>query len=261
MLSFFRRKKTIGLVLSGGGLRGIGHLGVLKALEEHGIKPDIIAGTSAGAIVGAFYAMGNRPDIIMEKLPALQFFGFSAFRLRRYAVFTPHMFYPLFKTFLPEDNFSALKIPLYVTATNIVTGKTQFFSEGPLFEPLIASASIPFIFPVATVKEEHFLDGGIINNLPLEILQGRCDKLIGVHVNAIAPGKQLVPAGRQLFDRIVHLSINNNVYNKAHLCDLFIDPPEMTRFSMFDKKQGKAIFDHCYAYTKELLQSKARSLI
>ena len=120
----------LGLVLSGGGIRGIGHLGVIKALEEFGITFSMISGTSAGAMVGAFYAAGYKPVEIIEIFKKEKLFNITDVLFGKAGIFKMVSFERLFLEYIPHNDFKSLNIPLYVTATNIINGETIFFSEG-----------------------------------------------------------------------------------------------------------------------------------
>src|SRR5688572_17324039 len=111
--------KVIGYVLSGGGARGFAHLGVIKALEELGIKPDIISGVSAGAIAGALYAAGKKPDEILELLKKNNFFGWSTLLLRKNGFFSMNLLKSLLNEVLGKNDFEVLKTKLFVTATDV----------------------------------------------------------------------------------------------------------------------------------------------
>lgn len=257
MLFFKKKKKTIGIALSGGGLRGIAHLGVIKALEENDLRPAVISGTSAGAIVGAFYAAGYQPDELMEIVTRLSFFSPRALRFSTSALFDRQMLLKIFHHYFPGNRFSDLQLPLYVAATDIVSGRSVYFHEGDLDEALMASASIPFVFPVTRIDERFFLDGGIVNNLPVQPIRNKCDILIGINVNSISPVEGPMLSGRRLFDRVVHLALGQSVLQNAKQCDLFINPPDMTRFSMFDKKYAHQVFDYAYEYAVKYLNERS----
>ncbi|WP_460764922.1 patatin-like phospholipase family protein [Niabella terrae] len=259
MRLFRKKKRIIGLTLSGGGLRGIAHLGVIKAMEERNMAPQLISGSSAGAIIGAFYAGGYGPDELIDIVTRVSFFSARSLRLRRSSLFDREILMKIFKHYLPED-FSQLKIPLYVAATDIVTGKPKYFSEGALHDALMASASIPFVFPVARIREHFYLDGGIINNLPVEPIREQCSLLVGVNVNAISHREGATLSGRSLFDQVIHLTLSQSIHHKARLCDLFINPPDMTRYSMFDKKNATVIFQYAYEYACGYLDARAADL-
>lgn len=260
MRFFKKRKKTIGIALSGGGLRGIAHLGVLKALDEKGLQPSIISGTSAGAIVGAFYAAGYKPDDLMEIISRTSFFSARALRFSTSGLFDKKILMKIFHHYFTENSFADLKLPLFATATDVGSGRSVYFNDGPLDEALMASASIPFIFPVSKIGDIMCLDGGIVNNLPIEPLLGKCDVLIGVSVNAISYQEGEILSGRRLFDRVVHLALSQSVNQKSKSCDFFICPPDMTKYSMFDKKNARQIFDYAYNYTIDFLKENAEKI-
>lgn len=248
--------KKIGLSLSGGGMRGIGHLGVIKALEEYHIKPCILSGTSAGAIVAAFYATGHSPDEILGIAQQTNLFSPSNFKLKKGGWFGTSAFKMLYQRYFPDNKLENLKIPLYVAATDISEANTEYFNEGDLCNALLASACLPLVFPAVTFNGKTYLDGGITNNLPIEPIREKCDFLIGVHVNALNRNNGTSLGRRQMLDRSYHLLLNNTVYLKASYCDLFIDPPEMTRFSMFDKKQLTEMYEYTYRFASQLLHQK-----
>lgn len=255
-LPFWRNKKqTIGLTLSGGGMRGIAHIAILKALEEHGLKPDIISGSSAGAIIGAFYAAGIHPDEMMAVVLKRNFFSRSSFRFRRNGIFSTKFLYDLLNEFIGKDDFSTLKIPLTVAVTELTHGKVEYISQGRLFDVLIASASIPYIFPPINIDDKIYLDGGIMNNLPIEPIRHSCDLLIGAHVNSIEFQEFKHLSLLKELDRVIHLAIGQSVYQKAKLCDIFFDPPGMMQYGMLEKKNVGRMFDEVYKYSTALLQS------
>ncbi|MCS7019487.1 MAG: patatin-like phospholipase family protein [Cytophagales bacterium] len=250
--------ENIGIVLSGGGARGISHLGALQAINEWGIRPKLISGTSAGAIVGALYAAGQSPAEILNFItktnilryfkPATNFTGLL--RLEKTA--------EAFRLFLAEDNFESLKIPLFVNATDIERGETVFFHSGELIKPLQASSCIPFLFEPVEIDGRYYIDGGILNNLPVEPLVGRCDYIIGIHSNAVSELK--ISNMKQVIERTFHLVINANITSRKPLCHLFIEPPEMAAYKVFDVAKAREIFDVGYKHTRQVLAQAVRKL-
>ncbi|ROH96762.1 patatin-like phospholipase family protein [Chryseobacterium daecheongense] len=256
LFSFKKKKPIIGLTLSGGGMRGIAHIAVLKALEEYHLKPHIISGTSAGSIIGAFYSLGKTPDEMIEIVKQTTFFSRSYLRLSKNGIFSSSFILKLFKDHFPEDNFSILKIPVYVTATELTHGIVDFFSEGELFGPLLASSSVPFVLPPVRIGEKLYVDGGVLDNLPIEPIIDKCDFLIASHVNSISYDELKNMSLMKEFDRILHLAIAKSVYSKAKSCDIFLDPPKMTKFSLFNKKNLDEMFKEVYDYTCKELEDK-----
>lgn len=253
------KPRKVGLVLSGGGLRGIGHLGAIKALEEHGFHPTLISGCSAGAIIGAFYAAGYTVDDMLHIVQENDLFPTTSLRLRTSGFVNTHFLTRLFRTYMPDNSFESLKKPLYVATTNIRSGKTEYLHAGPLDEALLASASIPLLFPAVKHGSTAYYDGGVLDNLPVQPLLGQCNFLIGVHVNSpdnLTPD-QLTPM--KTLDRIIHLAIGQSVADNAKKCDLFIEPPDMLQFSMFGKKELTHIYEYVYAYASEQLSKRQKT--
>ncbi|HEX7757620.1 MAG TPA: patatin-like phospholipase family protein [Niabella sp.] len=254
--SFKKKQPVIGLTLSGGGMRGVAHISIIKALETVGLKPQVLSGTSAGAIIGAFYAAGYSPDKMREIVERTTFFSRSSFRLGTTGIFNPVFLSKLFHEYFHEDDFNTLKIPLYVAATEITHGKLEYFSEGKLFQALLASSSIPYVFPPVRIGDKVYMDGGILNNLPIELIYNKCDFLIGSHVNSIIYDDMHKISARKVFDRVIHLAIGSTVDKKGRACDIFFNPPNMTRYSLFDKKGVPQMLDAVYDYAIKLLQEK-----
>lgn len=261
IFTFKKKKPVIGLTLSGGGMRGIAHIAVLKALEEYNLKPDLISGTSAGSIVGAFYSFGKTPDEMMDIVRKTTFFSRSYLRLTKNGIFSSKFILQLFHDYFPEDNFKILKIPVYVAATEMTHGIVDFFSEGELFAPLLASSSVPFILPPVRIGEKIYVDGGVLDNLPIEPIIDKCDFLIASHVNSLSYDSLENMSLMKEFDRILHLAIAKSVYAKAKSCDIFLDPPKMTQFSLFNKKLLNVMFQEAYEYTCKALEEKGYSRI
>ncbi len=256
LFSFKKKKPIIGLTLSGGGMRGIAHIAVLKALEEYDLKPQIISGTSAGSIVAAFYSIGTSPDEMMEIVKKTTFFSRSYLKLSKNGLFSSKFILKLLNDHFSEDDFKVLKIPVYVAATEMTHGIVDYFSEGELFGPLLASSSVPFVFPPVKMGEKIYVDGGVLDNLPIEPIIDKCDFLIGSHVNSISYDSLENMSLMKEFDRILHLAIAKSVYSKAKSCDIFLDPPKMTKFSLFNKKYLENMFSEVYDYTCKELEEK-----
>lgn len=238
--------KKIGLVLSGGGVRGFAHLGVLKVLDELKIVPAAISGVSAGAVFGALYCSGKSPDEILSLAKNNSYLAFSSFLWRKEGLFSMETLRKILSQQLPE-NFESLKIPLFVNATNFLQNKTVYFSCGELIKPLIASASFPVLFEPVVTPQGRLVDGGLLNNLPVEPLIDRSDRIIGSHVNKLAKVSDSNArfSKAALVERCFHLAIANTVYTKAHLCNIFIEP-SLDTFGLFRMKNLQQIFEVGY---------------
>lgn len=244
-------QQKVGIVLSGGGARGIAHLGILKALEEFGIKPSVISGTSAGAIAGAFYASGYALQEIKSIVEKGAFFNLSYVLIKKQGLFNMKGFEKMYQEYFPNNSFDDLQIPLHIAATDILNGECVYFSSGNLAQAIMASSCIPAVFQPVFFNNSYYVDGGVLNNFPVEPLIGKCDIIIGSHVNAIQ--KEVAEINmKDLVDRSFHLTIRNTVKDKMSSCNLCIEPPNMSQFSIFDIKKSSEIFEYGYHYTKTL---------
>jgi NTE family protein len=237
-------------VLSGGGARGIAHLGIVKALAEQGVKPSAISGTSAGALVGAFIAAGAEPDQVMKLL--LKDLQLARFRLNalRGRLLSSKRIADVLKAHLPE-RFEDLRLPLYVSATDLEHGGQRLFDRGDLLAPLLAASAVPVVFPSVRIGGIPYVDGGLSNNLPIEPFNDRRADVVAVYVNPLPPYDPKRSLRRTL-DRTFHLSFREMVMRSAQGCHLFIEPPGLAKYGMFDLGQAQEIFEIGYRYTTEL---------
>jgi len=254
-------KHRLGIVLSGGGSRAFAHIGVLKALDEHGLGPDCIAGTSAGAIVGALYAAGYRAEEMLEF-----FIAKSPYRLSNVAVGKPGFIdgqksFAGFLEYFPEDSFEALAKPLFVTATDIVNARSEIFSAGPLIYPILASCSLPMVFTPTEIDGRWYLDGGIVNNFPVEPIKKLCEILIGVYTSPLRQVEQsTLKTSLAISQRAIEVGMFFSSKRKFRQCDLVICPEELSRFGIFDGKNQRSILEIGYAAALEKIEA-IRTLI
>ncbi|MBP6385228.1 MAG: patatin-like phospholipase family protein, partial [Pseudarcicella sp.] len=174
---------TIGLVLSGGGARGIAHLGVLKAIQEKGIKIDGISGCSAGSIAGAMFAAGYSPEHILEIVVSANTLKAMRPSWNRSGLLKMKKLEEEYLKYIPHNDFEKLQIPLTVNATDIEAGEIIYFSKGEIIKPVMASCCIPGLFEPIVYQKKTFVDGGVLNNMPVSPLLGKYDFIIGSHCN------------------------------------------------------------------------------
>lgn len=240
----------IGLALSGGGARGFAHLGIIKALEELGITISELSGTSAGAIAGAFYCYGHKPDQILDIISATGFLKSVRPAWSWTGLLSMDGFKDVMHRYLPENSFESLKIPLTVAATEIRLGKITYFNSGELIPRVIASSTIPALFNPMILDGHVYVDGGIMDNLPVRPLVGKCDFIIGCHSNPVQQRFDIKSA-KEVTERSLLIAINvNSSHSKAH-CNVVIEPPDLGKFSTFDLSRGKEIFDIGYQFVKQ----------
>ncbi len=243
-----------GLVLSGGGARGFAHLGVIEALNEAGIFPDVISGTSAGAIIGVLYADGHSPRDILKMMNGASRLDFMRPALPREGLLQINGIIKLLKAGLRSKEFRDLKIPLFVTATDLNNGKAVYFSEGDLFDPVIASASIPVLFQPVKINNISYVDGGVLDNLPLKPIENQCRTLIGSFVNPVGYMEK-VTGLISIAERTFMLSMMKEVAEKAKKFDVFIAPLELRNYKILDPEKSQLLFEIGYCSTKEKLKT------
>jgi NTE family protein len=237
-----------GLVLSGGGARGVAHLGVLKALDEKGVSIGQISGTSAGAIIGALYAYGYKPDEILDIIAKTSFFSSLKFAWTLKGLLSLTGLNDVLLKHIPENSFEILKIPLTVCATDIKRGRVEYFSKGELIPAILSSSCVPAVFDPYRFNGQLYLDGGILDNLPVKPIYDHCDVIIGSHCNFINSEFD-VKNFRSVIERSLLMAINGNTGISKTLCDVLIEPPEIGKFSGFDLSRAKEMFDISYHYT------------
>jgi NTE family protein len=240
---------TYALVLSGGGARGIAHLGVLQALEECNIKISAISGTSAGGIVGAFYASGYSPMEILNIIKETSFFKLLRPALSTSGLLQIDSLGTLFNSYL-TDSFESLKIPLTINATNLDQGRSSYFSSGELIRPILAASCIPAIFKPIEIDHNRYVDGGMLNNLPVQPFLESSHKIIGVHTNPI-DNQFTGTNAKTIIERCLLMAISGNTTLNIPKCDYYLEPPFLGKFGGMDLSKSEELFDIGYAYTKE----------
>lgn len=248
----------IGIALSGGGARGISHLGVLKALNEHDIFPEIVSGTSAGSIVGGFYCAGFSPDETLEiiiKTNMLSIFK-PAFSWK--GLLSMDKLANVLKQHLPVT-FDALKIPLKIAATELEDGRTYYFNQGDLINPILASSCLPVLFNPVEIEGKRFIDGGVLNNLPVEGLIEHANYIIASSCNPIGEKKE-IKSFKDVMERSGILAISGNTLTSQSMAHVFIEPEELVKYSVFELSKAREIFDVGYRFTKQNIANFERQL-
>ncbi|MBE7078533.1 MAG: hypothetical protein E7380_01585 [Clostridiales bacterium] len=159
--------KTLGLALSAGGSRGVAHIGFLQALEEEGVAPSYIAGSSMGAVVGAAYAYGLTAAEIRKAVLGLHLRDLLSVKHRRGGLFGTDKMRNLLKRYLGEAYFSDLKIPFCAVAVDMCTQSIVECKEGSVLDAVVASATIPAVFHPLEKEGMRLIDGGILERVPV----------------------------------------------------------------------------------------------
>ncbi|MGA1225903.1 MAG: patatin-like phospholipase family protein [Tamlana sp.] len=252
-----KQQPKIGLVLSGGGAKGLAHIGVLKVIDSLGVKIDYVAGTSMGAIVGALYASGysgkqldsifqkvDFDNIITDDLPRAYKAFFERDNAEKYVVKLP---FEDFKLKLPTalsrgyntysllsrltlhvngvNNFSELPIPFFCIATNVETGKQVILDQGNLSQSIMASSALPSLFQPVFINNEMLIDGGVVNNYPVDELRAKdMDIIIGVDVQDSLANRNELKSAPDVLLQINNFRTINDMKTKVKKTDVYIKP-------------------------------------
>ncbi|MCW3161669.1 patatin-like phospholipase family protein [Chryseobacterium oryctis] len=247
--------EKIGLVLSGGGTKGIAHAGVLKFLNEKNINADILACCSAGSIVGSLYAVGKTPEEILEFFNSIYFFNWKHFTFNQPGLVSSVIFKNYLRPIFKDMKIGDLDKELKIVATGLVSGTEKIFDEDfKVMDAIIASCSIPGIATPYILNDEMYCDGGVLNNFPADIIREDCDKLIGIFVS---PPHEIQINDLKSIKAIVSRSYDLLSYRiekiKFDYCDWFISSQELSSYGTFERKKDRLeeIFNIGYNAAKD----------
>ena len=201
--------KNLTLVLGGGACKGYAHIGVLKVLESEGIKPNLIVGTSMGAIIGAMYASGK--DIayltdLSKRLTKRRLMDFNLINaFFSSSLLSGKKLRKILKEQLGNITHEQLDIPFICIAADLLNGKLEVLREGDVVENILASSAIPGVFPIIENDEKILCDGGVLNNVPDDIARKVCKNNIILSVDVIADYKKQVEDSKP---KIMGITIN-----------------------------------------------------
>jgi NTE family protein len=245
MAEYSNKKYKLGLALSGGGARGFAHIGVFRLLEECGLRPDIIAGTSVGALMGALYADGYRSDEIMALFTGHEFSEFASMQIPKMGLFDSGKFHRYIRNIIRTKKIEELQIPLVVMTTDLDRGVAHAFTKGELSDAITASCSIPILFNPVNIHGTWYVDGGLFHNFPVSVIRNECEAVIGSNVSPVVPGKyNKTIVG--IAERSYHYLFRANTEKDRESCDLLVETDEFAKYKMFDLKNVTLIADIGY---------------
>lgn len=266
-------RKKIGLVLSGGGAKGFAHIGVLKVLEEAGVKVDYIGGTSMGAVIGGLYASGysamqidsifrstNFDELLQDYIPRTSKTYFERRADEQYALTLP---FNKFRVGIPTAlskgmynynllsrltanvrhvrKFSDLPIPFLCVATNIETGEQVLLKDGSLPLAMLASSSFPSLFAPVELDGKLLIDGGVVNNYPIqEVREMGADIIIGVDVQDGLKDRKSLRDATRILVQISNMGMLERMKEKTQKTDVYIKP-NVSDFTVISFDEGAAI--------------------
>ena len=238
---------NIGIAFSGGGMRGIAHIGILQALQEHGIHPDMVSGTSAGSIIGAMYAAGKTPEEMLDFVKTTSLFkvfkpGFPLNGLSSLTYLVERL-----QKYIEIDSFEALEKTFYVYTTNLNSGEETRYQSGLLFDKIMASCAIPMVFKPVELNGNLHCDGGLVNNLPAKDLARHAKMVIGANVVPIEDRtNRSLDSMLGILSRMFEIVPNVNARSQAKYCDVIIEPKGLGDYHFFALDQADKIFKKGY---------------
>lgn len=250
--------KKIGLALGSGGARGVAHLGVIKALEEEGIRPDYITGCSMGAVVGGGYACGltvGEMYKIVEKLKAIHLIDVTAVPMSRLALTKGNKMRKLLLSKLGERNFSDLKIPFQCIASDLYSGRLVTLYKGKVATAVAASSSMPTVFPPVKLDDKLLIDGGVLCRVPTEQCKKMgADAVIAVDVlgntgDSVREVKNIISMVMRVFDMMDYnaTEMRKKLYVEDN--ELWL-VPEMKGMSQYAVKDAEKAYAAGYLTAK-----------
>ncbi len=260
---FFQSTKndSLGICLSGGGALGFAHIGVLQSLEDHGIFPQQIVGSSMGAIIGTLYAAGFTPTEMLQMIKNQKFY-----RISKLMTFHPSFLksglsnHTMLREFIleliPHNSFEQLKKRMHICVVNLNTAEWEIIHAGNELDKWVAaSATIPGIYETVTDNEVYYVDGGLLNNMPAQGIEDYCQNIIGVDVLPhIIPTK----LGKPIDTLAVSIRAvqHQNSKEGRELCRFLIEPKAIEEYHEFSFDAYQAIYQHGYsAATKYIVEN------
>lgn len=245
----------LGLVLSGGGAKGFAHLGAIQALNENGLYPEVITGTSAGAFAGVLYADGHTPREIASFFKQKKFQEFAELGIPHAGFFKSTRFCSFLETHLNARRFEDLKIPLRVVATDIENGTFKVFTEGDVIPTVVASCSVPLVFAPIEIEGRYYVDGGLLKNFPVSTIRKDCRKVFGVNVSPIRP-LGYKHSLKYVAERTFHYMSSSNTVQDRKLCDYLVESADLSSYSMFDLDNVDEIFNAGYTLAMQYIDKE-----
>lgn len=249
-------KPNVGVALSGGGAKGFSHIGALMAFETFDMKPEILSGVSAGSIAASLYGAGLTPKDIIECFAQTSKFGdFTEWALPKEGLFRLSKFGKLLESWLPVKYLEDMKIPTFICATDFEKGTSVGWSKGEIIPRVLASCSIPIVFHPQVINGVHYVDGGVLRNLPAWAIRDYCKTLFGVNCSPLRNNYKYKDSILDIAMRSYNLMSKANTLQDIKLCDHLVNLRQVADVGTFELKAMQATVNAGYDITCTLLES------
>ncbi|HIQ30979.1 MAG TPA: patatin-like phospholipase family protein [Aquifex aeolicus] len=242
----------INLVLSGGAARGIAHIGVIKALEDMGFSIEAVSGSSAGALVGVFYAGGYSPEDMLALVKETRWFSLLKPGIPRRGLFSFSKAQATLEELLGVQRLEDLGKKVYVCVTDLLSGRTLYLSEGDIVPMILGSCALPGVFEPVRYGNYVFIDGGITNNLPVEPFERSSFVKVGVDVNPMGEVSSVGTMVHVLV-RSFFLALRSNADKRRELCDVLIEP-DLLGYSPLNVRKADELYALGYEKTTAVME-------
>ncbi|WP_224998884.1 patatin-like phospholipase family protein [Cesiribacter sp. SM1] len=250
---------SLGLALSGGGIRCVAHLAVVQCLQEWGVSPSHYSGTSGGALIASLLAAGKSPQEILTLVKEISVLGLLKPKFSSQGLIDVAGALKSFTSHLPPK-FEDLSVPVMVTATNVRTGVCDVFSSGELVKPVLASCCMPVFFCPIQIGSDLYIDGGVVNNLPADALIGKSNYIMGVHTNPVAHDYRGTSV-KAILERTFLLAINGNVKGNKAVCHSFLEPEVLKDVKVFEWKRTEEIYTRTIEWLKPQMPALTEEIL
>ena len=255
------KKEVVGLSLSGGTTYGAAHAGVLKVLQEAGVRPEIVTGTSAGAIVGAAYCAGVPVDTLATLFQTMGWRSLLRVSVRKHlSIFDTQPLEDFIRKFIGDAEFKDLSTPLAVIATDIRTGERVVLDKGPVATAVRASSAIPGLFSPVEIEGRLLVDGGIVDNLPVE--QARAMGATYVIASDVSKrGKHVDNPSNpiEVFLTMIYIMQERAALIDADQCECYIRP-QVTHYSSYSFRDSQKLIEEGIRAAEAVLPDLKRDL-
>ena len=238
---------------NGFSLESFDHLGAMQSLLEHDIKPNILSGVSAGALAGVFYADGNEPHKVLDYFAGHKFQDLTKLVIPKVGLFELGEFIDFLKSNLKSKKLEELQIPLIITATDLDHGRLVHFHKGDIAERVAASCCMPVLFAPVNIDGTHYVDGGLLMNLPVSTLRRICEKVIAVNVSPLMATKYKMNIV-SIALRSYNFMFRSNSFPEREKADLLIEPYNLEGYSNTELEKAEEIFMQGYNTTNDILE-------